>query len=108
MGHTVFTEKSPHVCTIRTSGSEAGQKEDGVVKDHVYGTYVHGIFDHGRIAEKIIEVLAKRKGVSVDTSGMMDYQAFKETQYDKMADILRKHLDMEQIYRMMEKQEGDR
>lgn len=101
MGHTVFTEKSPHVCTIRTSGSEAGQKEDGVVKDHVYGTYVHGIFDHGRIAEKIIEVLAKRKGVSVDTSGMMDYQAFKETQYDKLADGLRASLDMTKIYEML-------
>lgn len=32
----------------------------------------------------------------------MDYAAYKETQYDKMADILRKHLDMEQIYRILD------
>ena len=32
----------------------------------------------------------------------MDYQAYKETQYDLLADTLRRHLDMEQIYRILE------
>ena len=31
----------------------------------------------------------------------MDYQSFKETQYDKLADTLRKHLNMEEIYGML-------
>ena len=38
----------------------------------------------------------------------VDLKAFKESQYDLLAAEVRKALDMEQIYRMMEKQEGDR
>ena len=31
----------------------------------------------------------------------MDYRNFKETQYDKMADILSEYLDMEGVYGML-------
>jgi adenosylcobyric acid synthase len=31
----------------------------------------------------------------------MDYASFKEKEYDRMADILREHLDMEKIYGML-------
>lgn len=94
MGHTVFTEKGQSVCEI-------GEKCDGFSRENVYGTYVHGIFDAGRIAETIVQLLARKKGVTVDTSGVMDYQAFKETQYDLLAQNLRESLDMEKIYGML-------
>lgn len=31
----------------------------------------------------------------------MDYQRFKESQYDKLADTLREYLNMEEIYGML-------
>ena len=76
---------------------------DGVVKENVYGTYVHGIFDADGIAAAIVQALADKKGVAIETSGAVDYQAFKEKEYDKLADTLRQYLDMDAIYQMMEK-----
>ena len=32
---------------------------------------------------------------------MMDYAAFKETQYNKLADTLREYLDMDHIYSIL-------
>ncbi len=72
----------------------------GDIKD-VYGTYIHGLFDKGEIAATLVEALAKSKGVSVGRSPCMDYAEFKEKQYDELADVLSKHLDMEEIYGML-------
>ena len=66
----------------------------------VYGTYVHGIFDRKEIAEAVINTLADKKGVAAGDETLLDYASFKEKEYDKMADILRKHLDMDKIYGM--------
>lgn len=82
----------------------SAQKLPVIVKSeakNVYGTYVHGIFDRADIANAIVSALAGRKGVSLDADPLMDYRSFKETQYDKLAEILREHLDMEAIYEML-------
>lgn len=80
------------------------QKNDGCCKKNIYGTYVHGIFDQRKIAALIVKVLADRKGVSFlgKGSGEEDYQAFKEAQYDRLADGLREALDMNLIYGLLE------
>jgi adenosylcobyric acid synthase len=78
----------------------------------VYGTYLHGIFDEGDVARTIAQALS-----SVSNSGetaiemqdsyqqkgkaALDYRAYKESQYDALADILRQHLDMNQIKRII-------
>lgn len=68
---------------------------------NVYGSYVHGLFDKGNIASVIVNALAKKKGVVLLDGSLEDYQTYKEKQYDKLADILRKHLNMEEIYGML-------
>lgn len=67
----------------------------------VYGTYVHGIFDRGRIAAALVEALAQKKGIVMADGSLEDYRDFKERQYDKLADTLRAHLDMEAVYGML-------
>ena len=66
------------------------------------GTYVHGIFDKEEVAERIVEALAKNKGIAMEQIHGVDYQTFKETQYDILADALREHLDMKKIYQILE------
>ena len=68
---------------------------------NVYGSYVHGIFDKGKIARRIAEILAEEKGVVLEEDTTSDYAAYKEEQYDRLAGILREHLDMQAIYDMM-------
>ncbi|MBU5430166.1 cobyric acid synthase [Kineothrix sp. MSJ-39] len=73
---------------------------DGCMAGNVYGSYVHGIFDAGDLAYCIAETLAERKGRSLH-AGMTDYAAFKEQQYDKLAETMREYLDMDAVYGML-------
>ncbi|MFW5645699.1 MAG: cobyric acid synthase [Acetivibrio ethanolgignens] len=80
------------------------KKEPGnVVSDgkNVYGSYIHGLFDQKEATEAIIRALAEKKGIEIEKEGLMDYQIYKETQYDKLADTLREYLNMEEIYGML-------
>ncbi|MFR8549032.1 MAG: cobyric acid synthase [Lachnospiraceae bacterium] len=76
-------------------------KEDGGYCKNVYGTYVHGIFDRETVTNALLRSLAEKKGISMDQLAEMDYAAFKETQYDILADELRKNLDMKKIYEIL-------
>lgn len=83
----------------QVSGTE---KPDGLCRENVYGTYVHGIFDQAKVVQGLISSLGKAKGIDVAEIAGMDFKAFKETQYDILADSLRRHLDMEKIYEILE------
>ncbi|SHJ10982.1 adenosylcobyric acid synthase (glutamine-hydrolysing) [Butyrivibrio fibrisolvens DSM 3071] len=63
---------------------------------NVFGTYVHGVFDEGDLALRLIKRIASDKGIELEQT--MDYQAFKEQEYDKLAQVIRDNLDMEFIY----------
>ena len=69
--------------------------------ENVYGTYVHGIFDEGGIASKVVELLARAKGLEIDTSSAMSRREYKEKEYDRLADILEENMDMSEIYKML-------
>ena len=68
---------------------------------NIYGTYIHGVFDGEGVASSILNDLAAKKGVTVGTGQMLDYRAYKETQYDLLAETLREHLDMKTVYGML-------
>ncbi|MCD7955810.1 MAG: cobyric acid synthase [Lachnospiraceae bacterium] len=78
------------------------EKQEGAWRENVYGTYVHGIFDSEEVAGTIVHALAAAKGISEGMGKSMDFAAFKETQYDLLADGLRANLDMDAIYRILE------
>jgi adenosylcobyric acid synthase len=101
MGQTTLEEHVPSLTVVTdTIGGE--QKPDGAFCGQVYGSYVHGIFDREDVVKAVVLSLAKAKGVDMSNAAAMDYAAYKELQYDKMADILRQHLDMDKIYQILE------
>lgn len=85
------------------SGDEGGQEPVFVSGNHpnVCGTYVHGIFDKGAIASALVGELAKKKGLARADRLCDDYRDYKEWQYDKLADILSEHLNMEKVYGLL-------
>ena len=101
MGETVLNGEARHSLSIRDSVS-GSEKEDGVYLGNICGTYVHGVFDREESAEALIRTLGNQKGIDVSQMAGVDFAAFKETQYDILAAELRKHLDMEKIYRILE------
>ena len=84
-----------------TSYDDEGNKpvDNNIINQgNVYGSYIHGLFDHGKIASTIISSIAKKKGIDINSLEEVDYKAFKESQYNKLADTMRLYLDMEKIY----------
>ena len=82
--------------------------EDGAVSGHIFGTYLHGLFDSGELTVKLAEYLAERKGIEIPAAAPSDRAAYRNRQYDLLADAVRKSLDMERIYRIMEEYEHER
>ncbi|MCD8364436.1 MAG: cobyric acid synthase [Clostridiales bacterium] len=78
------------------------QKDDGIYCDQVYGSYVHGLFDREEVAGAVVQALAARRGIDLSAADIVDYASYKEEQYDRLADILREHLDMDRIYEILE------
>lgn len=79
------------------------QKKDGWQQEQVYGTYVHGIFDGEGIVETLLCALAARRGIQMEPVSVKKRREYRETQFDRLADTLREHLDMKAIYRMLER-----
>ena len=76
---------------------------DGAQNKNVYGCYVHGIFDDREVADALIGALLKEKGYGEEAMHSMDYHAYKEKQYQILADAVRENMDMKKIYEIIEK-----
>lgn len=81
--------------------SPLNRMEDGRVDGYFanakcMGTYIHGILDNQAFIDYL---LAPYTGKSEHT--VTDHQAYKEMQYDKLADHVRRHLNMPLLYQIM-------
>ncbi len=85
------------------TGAQEQWKEDGAHTDTVFGTYVHGVFDREQVAQQVVIGLGKRKGLDMTAAGSVDFTAFKNTQYDILADAMRRNMDMDKIYEILDK-----
>lgn len=72
-----------------------------VNEGNVYGTYIHGIFDRDSVSRAVIEAILKNKGLEIENLKTFDIKEYKQTQYDILADEIRKSVDMEYIYKVM-------
>ncbi|MBS6643773.1 MAG: cobyric acid synthase [Clostridiaceae bacterium] len=70
-------------------------------KGTVFGSYLHGLFDTDGLAQALTAALALKKEICLEEEEF-DLQAYKEQQYDKLADLIRSSFDMKAVYRMME------
>lgn len=77
-------------------------KPDGCVSGNVFGTYLHGLFDTGSLTQKLAEYLCKRRGISCEQTEPVSHAAYQEKQFDLLADGIRRALDMEAVYGLME------
>ena len=73
-------------------------REDGYIVDNkCMGTYVHGILDNQAFVDFLLEPFADK----LSATKTFDYQAFKEEQYNKLADHVRRHVDMQRLYQIL-------
>ncbi|MBR0140364.1 MAG: cobyric acid synthase [Firmicutes bacterium] len=90
-GYEIHMGKSGELPALTCSGS-------------VYGTYIHGFFDSGEISEAVVRSLFEKKGLDFESRGSFDMKAYRQRQYDILADAVRKGLDMGLIYRILNRE----
>jgi len=104
MGETkLLNGLSPFLRIIERSGKDISMV-DGAVSNNgnVIGTYVHGILDNDEFRLELINYLRKNKGISpLLRDELITAKKEKEEQYDRLADLVRKHIKMDMIYKLI-------
>ena len=77
-------------------------REDGAVEGLVFGTYLHGLFDSPEALNRLAAWLGARKGITIRQAVIEPRSAYRQKQYDMLADAVRASLDMGKIYQAME------
>lgn len=95
MGRTVLEEGAKPLLLLENGTI------DGCMLGNVYGSYLHGFFDAAACREAVLSALCEKKGVSLEAEAF-DLKAYKERQYDLLAEGIRGSLDMKLIYRILE------
>ena len=75
---------------------EGGNQDGYFLGEKCFGTYVHGILDNSVVIDYLITPYANKL-----TQSSFDYKAFKEEQYNKLAEHVRSHVNMDLVYKIM-------
>ena len=108
--HTTMTaEKTTRQVTFQFEGHECQGYEihQGVSDtdqtilqtDHCIGTYIHGFLDNAPVIEHLLS--EKGIGKSEKLAPAVNHSDFKELQYDKLAEHVRKHVDIPRLYQIL-------
>ena len=92
--HTGVTECIKELDEFTSDGT-------GYCRGNIYGTYVHGVFDTREAVTGITGLIAKAGGKKIDLSFVESREDHLRSRYDALADMIRKNLDMENIYKIM-------
>lgn len=101
MGQTEFLDKVSHVFKFLERGGTEISFDEGVSirNGQVWGTYLHGIFDSDSFRNYFLNRLRLRKGKEICKISSQ----FHENVYDRLADLVRSHVDMDLFYQILNK-----
>lgn len=66
--------------------------------EHCIGTYIHGFFDNPVVVEFVLNAAGIQHKAAQPSLSIED---FKEQQYDELADFVRKHVDINKLYTIL-------
>lgn len=98
--HTGRTETEGDAMFVLEDGSR-----EGCINGNVFGTYLHGLFDTGELVLKLAGLLSEAKNIDADNYEIRDKKSYMNMQYDLLADEVRKSLDIDMLYEIMDKYE---
>lgn len=106
MGKTLLNEGVKSYITITNKLGESVDIKDGAIDKtgDVIGTYVHGIFDDIKYTRSFINNLRSKKGLEAITEDNVEtYEAFKNKEYERLANLIEENLNMEKIMNIINK-----
>ena len=98
MGTTRSANGAAEAFRIKKRGESAEDIADGCVSDDglVFGTYIHGLFDNGNIRKSLLDFLKARRGFERNSADI-DYDVYRQSQIDYLADTVAKNLDIDYL-----------
>lgn len=94
MGRSVRVGESP---AHPVAFLEDGTREGCLVDRKCLGTYLHGILDNPTVIDWLLEPYTK-----MPSGQLMDYAAYKEEQYNKLAEHVRAHVNLPLLYQILQ------
>ena len=94
--HMGETLPAPEMSVSPLNKLEDGREDGCFVSQKCMGSYIHGILDNQAFIDYLLEPYAGKLERTV-----VDYQTYKEEQYDKLAEHVRSHLDLPLLYQIM-------
>lgn len=101
MGRTTYLSPVQHAFLV--DRGDGVWLDDGVIREDglVMGSYIHGLFDNDEYRRQLLNCLRSRKGLDTLGGETINMEARKEAAYNRLADTVRAHLDMERVYAAM-------
>ena len=96
MGATTNLGGAVPMIELEDGRTDAYMTPDG----RIWGSYLHGIFDNEELVFGLVHDIMREKGINPGENHL-SVAEYKEIQYNKLADLIRNHLDMDQIYRIL-------
>jgi adenosylcobyric acid synthase len=99
MGLTTPRGAGQPAFAIDSRNGQAVQVADGWISagGRVWGTYLHGLFDNDEFRRALLQKLRPTA-----TAPALSFKTFQEAQFDRLADLLRAHLDIARIRTMIQ------
>ena len=102
MGQTeILDDKGGQLAILEEISGQPAAEAVGMCRENIYGTYIHGIFDKEDVAKTLVSALYRAKGLDDSELSGMDVKAYKEQQYDLLAQGIRENIDMDLLYRIL-------
>lgn len=101
MGKCAYGNEAEPMFNIFNENGHSANYLDGAInkEGNVMGTYLHGVFDAVTFREFICNKLRNKKGL--ESKKAFEYESLRERELDKLADVVRKSLDMDKVYEIM-------
>ncbi|WP_032121514.1 cobyric acid synthase [Clostridium amazonitimonense] len=102
LGNTIKNPKVKSIFKINEINNKEEIKYDGAINTEgtVMGTYIHGVFDSPTFRQYVLNPLRIKKGLGEKQSP--EYESLREKELDKLSEIVRKSLNMDEIYKIID------
>jgi adenosylcobyric acid synthase len=100
MGRSVSGGEAKPIFRIVLREGKPVDVEDGLSQPdgRAWGTYIHGVFDNDAFRNMFLEDVGRRAGKTLArASTPFSFRPFKEEQYDRLAQLVREHVDVGRI-----------
>ena len=103
LGLTTIQGPGEPALTITSRNGRSAADPDGWVSPSglIMGTYVHGLFDADAFRQAFVSALLGHQPESPEASPVWSYHAFQEAQFDRLAEALRRHLNLPHLWELI-------